>query len=151
MTRRPTWPRTTTGTWTKPTATPIFVDTSALYAALNAGDENYSVAGNRWAKLLEGDEELLTSNYVLLETIALVGHRMGLSALRDFQTNFVPALDVVWVDETLHQQAVASLLTAGRRDLSLVDCVSFELMRRLGLQTAFAFDVHFVQQGFDCL
>ncbi len=130
---------------------PIFVDTSALYAALNLEDDNHGVAFEHWVALLGGEEELLTSNYVLLETIALVGHRMGLAALRDFQTNFVPALNVIWVDAALHQQAVASLLTAGQRDLSLVDCVSFELMRRLGLPTVFAFDAHFVQQGFDCL
>lgn len=129
----------------------IFVDTSALYAGLNQNDPNYHVARARWASLLEGDEVLVTSNYVLLETSALVGRRMGLPALRELQTNFVPALGVTWVDAALHQQAVAALLTAGRRDLSLVDCVSFEIMRRLGLQTAFAFDTHFTQQGFDCL
>lgn len=105
------------------------------------------MAYDRWAELLEGDEALLTSNYVVLETLALVGRRMGPLAVRDFQTNVVPALEVVWVDEPLHQRAVAALLTAGLRDLSLVDCVSFELMRQLGLQTAFAFDAHFVQQG----
>ena len=48
----------------------------------------------------------------------------------------------------LHERAVAALLTAGDRDLSLVDCVSFEVMRRSGLDTAFAFDEGFTKQGF---
>lgn len=129
----------------------IFVDTSALYAALNAADENHRVAYDQWAELLGNDEVPLTSNYVLLETMALVGRRMGPLAIRDFQTNVVPVLEVIWVAEPLHERAVAALLTAGLRDLSLVDCVSFELMRQLGLQTAFAFDAHFAQQGFHCL
>jgi predicted nucleic acid-binding protein len=51
----------------------------------------------------------------------------------------------------LHDRAIAALLTAGARDLSLVDCVSFEVMRLLGLDTAFAFDAHFAQQGFRSL
>ena len=42
------------------------------------------------------------------------------------------------------------LLAEGRRKLSLVDCVSFELMRDKGRHTGFAFDAHFNEQGFDC-
>jgi len=43
------------------------------------------------------------------------------------------------------------LISANLRKLSLVDCTSFVLMRRLGVETAFAFDQHFVEQGFVCL
>ena|GEM_PF-3548981 len=46
---------------------------------------------------------------------------------------------------------VSALLTSGREQLSLVDCVSFELMRQLGIRTAFTFDRHFEEQGFTCL
>jgi predicted nucleic acid-binding protein len=45
----------------------------------------------------------------------------------------------------------SALLTANRRQLSLVDCVSFEMMRRLGIKTAFTYDRHFSEQGFECL
>jgi predicted nucleic acid-binding protein len=44
--------------------------------------------------------------------------------------------------------AISALLAAGRRKLSLVDCTSFEIMRSLGIKTVFAFDSHFVEQGF---
>ena len=60
----------------------------------------------------------------------------------------VPMLRVLWVDEELHAAAVASLFTAGRRKLSLVDCTSFELMRRRGLAEALALDDDFARQGF---
>jgi len=59
--------------------------------------------------------------------------------------------DLEWVDETIHQVGIASVLAAARRGLSLVDCVSFEIMRRLGIKRAFAFDRHFEEQGFECL
>ena len=43
---------------------------------------------------------------------------------------------------------VVALLAASRRGLSLVDCVSFEVMRESGLKSAFTFDGHFREYGF---
>ena len=63
----------------------------------------------------------------------------------------LPWVNVVWVDEVLHQTAMAGLLVARRRDLSLVDCASFAVMRRLGLRRAFTLDGHFAEQGFEVL
>jgi predicted nucleic acid-binding protein len=63
----------------------------------------------------------------------------------------VPLLHIIWIDEALHQVGVAALITANRRRLSLVDCLSFETARRLNIDTVFAFDQHFVEQGFTCL
>ena len=57
-------------------------------------------------------------------------------------------LDVVFVDEATHAAAMAALPAAGRPDLSLVDCASFEVMRRANVTTAFAYDQHFGDQGF---
>ncbi len=67
--------------------------------------------------------------------------------MRLFHDGVAPLLRVLWVDSTVHQQAVAAVLTVGRRRLSLVDCSSFVLMRRHGLDTAFAFDDLFAEQG----
>jgi predicted nucleic acid-binding protein len=85
---------------------------------------------------------------VLVETTALLQHRFGLAAVRRFQDDVVPMLGVVWVDADLHAEGTAAMLTAGRRELSLVDCVSFACMRRLGVTRAFHFDRHFREQGF---
>jgi predicted nucleic acid-binding protein len=45
--------------------------------------------------------------------------------------------------------ATGALLLAARLQLSLVDCVSFEIMRREGLRAAFALDDHFAGSGFE--
>ena len=55
------------------------------------------------------------------------------------------------VDAALHRAGSDALLAAGRRDVSLVDCVSFAAMRREGIADAFAIDRHFAEQGFRCL
>jgi predicted nucleic acid-binding protein len=58
-------------------------------------------------------------------------------------------IQVVWVDDDLHRAGVTALLAALRRQISLVDRVSFELMLRRGLERAFAFDRDFARQGFE--
>ena len=126
-----------------------FVDTSALLAVLHASDKNHGRAARTWKGLLERDEELVCTNYVLLETLALLQARFGLAAVRDLVENVVPLLRVAWIDEEIHAAAVTALLTANRRLLSLVDCVSFATMRRLGIVRAFEFDRHFGEQGFE--
>ncbi len=130
-------------------ATRVFVDTSALLAVLDADDRNHPRAKEAWARLLEEDAPAVTTNYVLVETFALVQRRLGLEAVRVLAEDVLPVLAVLWVDEETHRRGLSALLTAGWRELSLVDCVSFEAMRQLGLETAFAFDRHFAEQGFE--
>ena len=68
-----------------------------------------------------------------------------------FIHDILPLIRVEWVDEEMHQAGMSSLLAALRRRLSLVDCISFDLIRRLGLPLVFAFDPHFQEQGFELL
>ncbi len=91
---------------------------------------------------------LYTNNYVLVESLAVVQRRLGLQKVRALQSMVLPLLEIIWVDEDLHNAAMTRLLAANRRGLSLVDCTAFETMRRLGIETAFAFDHHFREQGF---
>jgi predicted nucleic acid-binding protein len=129
----------------------IFVDTSALYAVLDRSDANHAAAKAQWSELLQGDDLLLVSNYVLIEMAALVQNRLGMEALRSLCDEVVPALAIHWVTEAEHTQATHAVLSANRRQLSLVDCSSFQVMRQRGLRTAFAFDPHFQEQGFELL
>lgn len=127
----------------------VFVDTSAVLAVLNADDMNHSPAKAAWEGLLGSDTDLVTHNYILVETSALVHRRLGLEALRIFEDDIVPVLDIVWVTPEVHEAAVGAHLLAAKRSLSLVDCVSFEVMRRAGLRSAFAFDAHFGEFGYE--
>lgn len=77
--------------------------------------------------------------------------RLGLDAVRGLSDDLLPAVRTVWTTEEDHRGAVQALLAAGRRELSLVDCTSFLVMRRLGLKSAFTFDDDFVDQGFEVL
>lgn len=127
----------------------VYVDTSAFLAVLNADDRFHAPAQRRWVQLIESGTPVFCNNYVLVETVAILQNRLGLDAVIAFQNDVVPVLVILWVDEDLHRRAMSALLAAQRRRLSLVDCASFESMRRVGLRQTFAFDAHFEQQGFE--
>jgi predicted nucleic acid-binding protein len=71
--------------------------------------------------------------------------------VRLFLIEMLPVAVVLWVTEEVHRVALEGLLATDRRDLSLVDHVSFTLMRHRGVDRAFAFDTHFAYAGFRCL
>lgn len=127
----------------------VFVDTSALLALLDHDDEHHRSAVSGWATLADEEATLVTSNYVVLETIAVSQHRLGLDAVRALVRDVLPFIDVVFIDEPVQGAALSALLAAGRRRLSLVDCVSFEVMRGRQVRRAFAFGPHFAEQGFE--
>jgi predicted nucleic acid-binding protein len=129
----------------------VFVDTSAILAFIDRNERNHTQAVDLWGRLRHEGEMLVCSSYVLLESFALIQNRLGMDAVRDLQENLTPLFQVVWVDNSLHQAGIVVLLAANHRQLSLVDCVSFELCRRRGVDIVFAFDQHFVEQGFICL
>jgi predicted nucleic acid-binding protein len=125
-----------------------FVDTSALYAVLDAADPNHAAASAAWRRLIDEREPLVTTSYVMVETVGLVQSRHGFAPARRVMEDVAPAFDIVWIDAALHATAVAAWLAAARGSLSLVDCASFAAMRLRGIRQAFAFDEHFVEQGF---
>jgi uncharacterized protein len=128
--------------------TTVFVDTSALVALLNQDDDVHDRAAAAFAHLRARQAMLLTTSYVLVETYALLGRRLGVDAVQSFRADFAPLMRVVWVDEQLHDAGLDILAERGRRQWSLVDAVSFVTMREHGVDEAFAFDQHFGQEGF---
>jgi predicted nucleic acid-binding protein len=129
----------------------VFLDTSAILAVLDGDDQCHPEADAIWRRLLGTEESLLSSNYVLVETFALVQRRLGMAAVRAVEREIVPLLDLHWLDEELHRTSMTAWLGASRRNLSLVDCSSFVVMRCHNVRQAFAFDGHFEEHGFDLL
>lgn len=125
-----------------------FVDTSALYALLDADDENADAAAG-WLAGSGADPShpLVTHSYVIVETSALVHHRLGTRAVRDLFEGLVPALQVTFVEPDLHERSTAAYLAGLSRRVSFVDRVSFQLIREAGIDQAFAFDHDFVSEG----
>lgn len=133
------------------TEEPVLVDTSGLYAVLDASDPNHAWAAAAMTTLLDDQTPLRTHSYVLVEAAALVQSRLGMRAAAVLQDHWVQLLDVRWVDAALHQRAVSALLAAERRSVSLVDWVSFEMMREEHLRRALSTDGHFAERGYELI
>ena len=129
----------------------LFDDTSALCAFLVRTEEDHAAVVDAFRQAAESGRALVATNSLLVEVAALLQHRFGPEAVRDLATRILPILRVVWVREEQHRRALELLFRADRRSLSLVDCVSFVVMRQLNLKKAFAFDRDFAAQGFETL
>lgn len=125
----------------------VFADTSGFYAAVDETDPFYVAA----RQLFEGAEKehwrLITTNYVVHETWALVQSRLGWEAVEEWLDIFLPLCEIEFVTKELHDVAAARCRRERLRELSLTDCTSFELMRRRSLTEAIARDKHFAREG----
>jgi predicted nucleic acid-binding protein len=125
----------------------IFLDTSAIYALADKSDPNHAAAYKKFNLASKSGETFLLHNYILLESVALLQARLGLPSavlfLRDAKS-----FEVEWVDQDLHEEAEKELERIGKRGISLVDCTSFIVMRRRGVEKVLAFDPDFQDQGF---
>jgi uncharacterized protein len=127
-----------------------FVDTSALIAFLDRDANRHEEVVASLAGVFR-DRSGVTHNYILIETEALAHRRLGAGVARRLLEDVVPVLEIVWVDGELHAAAGTAHLRALRRRSSLVDQVSFELMRRRGISVAAALDRDFARLGFEVL
>jgi uncharacterized protein len=125
----------------------VFVDTSGFYALLDGSDPFCPTATELFRRAESAQWRLVTTNYVVHETWALVQHRLGWNALEDFLEVLLPLCHVEFVDETLHALGAQHCRQVRLRNLSLTDCISFESMKRRRIAEAIARDDHFVREG----
>jgi len=129
----------------------IFVDTSAIYAYFDADEDDHARVLAAWEGLLDAGAPLLTTNYVLTESVAVLQRRLGMPWVRKLHDLMVPELRLVWIDQGIHERAMRALLLQDRRRVSLVDCACFEVMRDQGIRQVLSLDAHFAEAGFEVL
>jgi uncharacterized protein len=125
----------------------IFLDTSAIYAWADKADPNHEIAIDRLQEIMNRNEDLLTHNYIVLESVALLQSRLGQSAATSFLRD-TAVFTVEWVDRDLHDSGIREFEKSGKRRVSLVDHISFLVMKRRNIRAAFAFDSDFKTAGF---
>lgn len=95
----------------------------------------------------------LTSSYVFAETYTALLVRVGRAEAIEWGRRFRAgsAIELIRADEVVEEDAWALLESHADKQWSYVDAVSFALMQREDVTTAFAFDRHFVQRGLTVL
>jgi predicted nucleic acid-binding protein len=126
----------------------VLLDTSGLLCFIHRDEPQHQTA----VGLISNSKTvLLTHNYVLAELIALAlirrfpRHTALMYTLELIEN---PNIEMVWVDEPLHREAMDLLLARQDKTYSLCDAVSFILMRKKGIREALTTDKHFEQEGF---
>jgi len=128
----------------------IFIDTSAFKAIVDHNDDFHHQAVSIWEKLSKSQKLLITSNYILDETFTLLRARCHLNyALRfkEILADSAPVLKIVRV--TIDDENKAwNWFKNNWTNLSFTDCVSFAMIKRLGITEVVSFDYHFKRAGF---
>ena len=131
----------------------VFVDTSAWYAIIDASDSEHQGAAASLAGLARARARLATSSHVLAELHRLILHRShrqaALEAVRRIRGT--PRGEVIHPDEDDLAAAIGLLERYSDQDLTLTDALSFAVMRRTGIQRAFAYDHDFAVAGFELI
>jgi predicted nucleic acid-binding protein len=125
----------------------VFVDTSGFYAELDGSDPCHLPTREAFAQAQAGEWGLITTNYVVHESWAVIQARLGWEAVNAWRDRLIPLCEVAWVTRELHDLGEARCRQARQRGLSLTDCVSLEIMRRRMIREAIAFDEHFAREG----
>jgi uncharacterized protein len=131
----------------------VFVDTGGWAALYNAHDDRHEDAKRAWGLLAKARARLFTSNYVLSETITLLGARAGHAAGLRFGSDLFASRLVTRcrVDEPVERRAWDIYCQYSDHEFSFVDCTSFALMRALSLTQALTFDSDFSLFGIERL
>jgi hypothetical protein len=128
--------------------TKLLVDTGALLALAIRKDRHHAAAV-RFLKSVPHARFVLTS-LVLAELATRLRVRAGaaraVGLVRDLLSS--RRYEIVFVDRTLLDAAIARMERYTDKVLSLPDCASFAVMDELGLDTAFAFDADFRDCGY---
>lgn len=129
----------------------LLVDTSALLALFLRDDRNHEAA----ARFVREHPEarLVMTELVLAELVTLLRGRAGaekaVAAARDLLQS--RRYELLFSDSEIVNGALVRMARFSDKRLSLTDCASFEVMERLGIDSAFTFDRDFRDCGYRML
>lgn len=128
----------------------FFIDTSA-FVALNDRSDRYHEKAREFILRFSAADELITSNYIVDETITHLRRSIGVKATIEFAEAILSGqgYQIIYIDQEMEQAAFGIFRRYFDNVLSFTDCTSFALMKRMGLNKAFAFDEDFLVAGFE--
>ena len=131
----------------------VFVDTGGWMACADRSDPAHVACTAARDATLEAGRILITTDFVVDETLTLIRCRLGLAAANTWWQQIDGSARVRWerVENDRFVRARNLFFQYRYKDLSFTDCTSFAVMRELRLTTVITTDGHFRQAGFDVL
>jgi predicted nucleic acid-binding protein len=131
----------------------LFVDTSGWMSLADESDPIHRDCMMVRDKCLEQGGILVTSDYVMDETLTLIRMRMGIDAAERWweQVDESPRVRWEWINTERAEKARAWFFKWRDKSFSFTDCTSFTIMRELHIKKVLTGDRHFKKAGFEIL
>lgn len=130
----------------------LFVDTSGWAYFLDQQDPLHAAVVAIVRRALTQKRHLVTTNYVITELVALLSSRYHLPRQQVIKAiNLIkadPSVKVIYIEQSLDDEAWNLLEARLDKEWSLVDASSFVVMKRYGITEALTTDHHCIQAGF---
>ena len=128
----------------------LFVDTAGWMMLADAGDPLHRKAATARDRWLEEGGILVSTDYVLDETLTLLRFRLGLDAAEAWWDQVEDSQRLVWewIDPDRAEKARRWMFRWRDKEFSFTDCTSFVVMKERRLRKALTSDRHFKQAGF---
>jgi predicted nucleic acid-binding protein len=125
----------------------VFLDASFWIALRDKREPTHSQAVTLTRQLLSMRHGFIYTSYILAETYAYFSRslKMRLQILDDAEKNPIMRWEPVLTED--EQEARRLLRRYADKSFSYCDAIAFVVMRRLGVERAATFDVHFRQIG----
>ncbi len=131
----------------------LFADTAGWVACADEADPAHKRAVAARDGWLEEGGFLVTTDYVIDETLTLIRVRLGLAAAERWweQIESSSRLKLEWIGIERAEKARAMFFRFGDKNFSFTDCTSFVVMKELRFKQALTTDRHFRQMGLEAL
>jgi len=131
----------------------LFVDTAGWMSLADAADPQHKDCMEVRDNWLRHGGILVTSDYVMDETLTLIRMRIGIDAAEKWWDQVGETQRVIWewIDAERAEKARSWFFRWRDKSFSFTDCTSFVIMRELSVKKALTGDGHFKEAGFDIL
>ncbi len=128
-----------------------FTDTAGWMACADRSDPLHHQAVQARDNWLRENGVLVTTDYVIDETLTLIRGRLGLRAAEAWwaQVENSARLRWEWIGIERAEKARGLFFRFRDKDFSFTDCTSFVVMKELKLRQVLTTDRHFAQMMFD--
>lgn len=129
----------------------VFLDTVGLIAILNQSDQWRLAALASFETLKANRRGFITTNLILYEAANSLARTPLRAAISDLRDELRDQGRVIVPTDADGELGWSRYRSGDARDASIVDCISFVVMRRLGITEVFSNDRHFSAAGFQTL
>lgn len=126
----------------------VFVDSSAFVALNNETDAHARAASQIAAHLADRHIQLITSNFVIAESLTIISQRTKRSQAVAFGLEVEDVTTVIRITLQQEKDAFERFARIRQKDVSFIDCTCFVVCEELGIKDVFTFDTDFAKQGF---